>query len=103
MLVLPPSAWQQVFYRLMEQRNLLIIGLPGSGKTTLIMKLADKLKDLKVVGFYRAEIRVSGARKGFEIVDLRGERALLSHVNVWGSQRVGKYGVDVTGFGVEIH
>ena len=82
----------------MEQRNFLITGLPGTGKTTLIMKLADRLTDLKAVGFYTVEIRIGGARKGFEIVDLHGERALLSHVNLRGSQRIGKYGVDVTGF-----
>ena len=82
----------------MEQRNLLVTGLPGTGKTTLIMKLAEELSGVNVAGFYTEEIRTGGARKGFEIVDLRGERALLSHVDISGSQRVGRYGVDLAGF-----
>jgi nucleoside-triphosphatase len=80
------------------KRNLLITGLPGTGKTTLVMKLAERLKGIKAAGFYTQEIREGGVRKGFQIVDLRGPRTLLSHVNLRGSQRVGKYGVDVAGF-----
>jgi nucleoside-triphosphatase len=82
----------------MRQRNLLITGLPGTGKTTLVMRLADRLKGVKAAGFYTEEIRKGGVRKGFEVVDLRGERALLSHVDIQGGPRVGKYGVDVAGF-----
>ncbi len=82
----------------MEQGNLLITGLPGTGKTTLIMKLAEKLSDVNVAGFYTEEIRTGETRKGFEIVDLRGERALLSHVDIRDGQKVGKYGVNVGGF-----
>jgi nucleoside-triphosphatase len=80
------------------EHNLLITGLPGTGKTTLVMRLADRLKGVQAAGFYTEEIRVGGARLGFEIVDLRGGRTLLSHVDIPGSRRVGKYGVDVAGF-----
>ncbi len=82
----------------MEQRNLLITGLPGTGKTTVIKKLAERLSSVNAAGFYTEEIRAGSARKGFEIVDLRGAQALLSHVDIPGGQRVGKYGVDVAGF-----
>jgi nucleoside-triphosphatase len=51
------------------------------------------------VGFYSAEIREGGVRKGFELVGLDGERGLLAHVDIRSRQRVGKYGVDVQGFG----
>jgi nucleoside-triphosphatase len=81
----------------MEQRNLLVTGLPGTGKTTLIMRLAERLSGVSVAGFYTQEIGTGGTRRGFEIVDLRGERALLSHVEREG-RRVGRYGVDVAGF-----
>jgi len=87
-----------VYNRLMEKRNLLITGLPGTGKTTLVTRLIDRFRDLKVVGFYTAEIRTGGERKGFDLVDLRGERVLLSHVGIKGGKRIGKYGVDVVGF-----
>ena len=50
------------------------------------------------MGFYTAEIRERGARKGFELVSLDGRRGLLSHVDISGPHRVGKYGVDVEGF-----
>jgi nucleoside-triphosphatase len=82
----------------MEQRNILVTGLPGTGKTTLIMKLTGRLHGVSAAGFYTEEIRTGGTRKGFEIVDLRGERALLSHVDIQGGQRVGRYGVDLAGF-----
>jgi nucleoside-triphosphatase len=82
----------------MEQRNLLITGLPGTGKTTLVMRLVERLKGVQAAGFYTKEIRTGGVRLGFEIVDLRGGRTLLSHVDIPGSRRVGKYGVDVSGF-----
>jgi nucleoside-triphosphatase len=82
----------------MEQRNLLITGLPGAGKTTVIKKLAGRLSGVHAVGFYTQELRTGGVRKGFEIVDLGGSRALLSHVDIPGGQRVDRYGVDVAGF-----
>ena len=62
------------------------------------MRLVERLKGVKAAGFYTEEIRTGGARLGFETVDLRGTRTLLSHVDIPGRRRVGKYGVDVTGF-----
>ncbi len=82
----------------MKQSNLLVTGLPGTGKTTLVMRLVARLKTFKVAGFYTEEIRTGGAREGFEIVDVRGTRGLFSHIDIVGGQRVGKYGVDVRGF-----
>ena len=82
----------------MTKKNVLITGLPGTGKTTLVKKLAGEFKDLNPGGFYTAEIRERGARGGFELVGLDGTRRILSHVNIKGRDRVGKYGVDVKGF-----
>jgi nucleoside-triphosphatase len=82
----------------LEKKNLLITGLPGVGKTTLIKKLCEALKDFHPVGFYTAEIREEGVRKGFELVSLEGERRVLSHVNIESQYRVGRYKVDVRGF-----
>lgn len=81
-----------------EIKNILVTGPPGIGKTTLIRKLSDELRNLQPVGFYTAEIREKGIRKGFELVTLDGRRGLLSHVDIKGPYRVGKYGVDVLGF-----
>ena len=79
-------------------KKALITGLPGVGKTTLIKKLAAQLESLQPVGFYTAEIRENRIRKGFELVSFNGRRQILSHVELGGRFRVGKYGVDVRGF-----
>lgn len=68
------------------------------GKTTLVRKVVTGLAHRHPVGFYTEEIRERGVRRGFELVSLDGRRGLLSHVDVRGPHRVGKYGVDVEGF-----
>lgn len=80
------------------QKNILITGLPGVGKTILIRKIADGLKDFYPSGFYTSEIREGGIRKGFELISLDGKRGILSHINIKSDYRVGKYRVDIKGF-----
>ena len=82
----------------MVKKNLLITGLPGVGKTTLIRKLYEALKDFHPVGFYTTEIREEGIRKGFDLVNLEGKGGVLSHVDIKSRYRVGRYKVDVSGF-----
>jgi len=78
--------------------NILITGVPGVGKTTLLAKACSALDECHPAGFYTAEIREGRVRKGFELVDFDGRRALLSHVRIESACRVGKYGIDVAGF-----
>ena len=78
--------------------NILITGVPGIGKTTVIRKLCADLRHLNPVGFYTQEIREQGVRKGFDLVSLDGRKSILSHVDIQSHHRVGKYGVDVAGF-----
>lgn len=80
------------------KKNILITGIPGSGKTTLIKKISEELKDYHPVGFFTTEIREEGIRKGFELVSLDGRRGILSHVEIKSPYMVGKYKVDVRGF-----
>ena len=80
------------------KKNLLITGLPGIGKTTLIKKLSEELKHLLPVGFYTEEIREAGQRKGFELVSLNAKRGLLSHKDIKSPYRIGQYKVDIEGF-----
>jgi nucleoside-triphosphatase len=82
----------------MNKKNILITGLPGVGKTTLIKNIVEALKDLRPVGFYTAEIREGGIRKGFEWISLDGRKGLLSHTDIQSPHRVGKYKVNVKGF-----
>ncbi len=79
-------------------KNILITGLPGVGKTTLVQKLCEHLTDLHPVGFYTAEIREGTIRRGFEFISLDGRKGILSHVDIRSSFRVGKYKVNVEGF-----
>lgn len=80
------------------KKNILITGAPGVGKTTIVRRIADELKDLNPVGFYTAEIREEGTRKGFELKGFDGTTFILSHTKIKGSHRVGKYVVDIKAF-----
>jgi len=82
----------------LAKKNLLVTGLPGVGKTTLIKKLLESLKSLHPVGFYTEEIKEGGERKGFELVSLEGKRGVLSHKGIRSPHRVGQYKVDIKGF-----
>jgi nucleoside-triphosphatase len=80
------------------KRVLLLTGNPGVGKTTVLMKTVNALKEsgYKVGGIISREVREGGTRVGFEIVDLRGsKRGWLAHVNQKSGPQVGKYRVNI--------
>lgn len=80
----------------MVRKNLLLTGLPGVGKTTVIRKVLQLLpKNLKVDGFFTEEVREGGERVGFQIVTLDGQRAWLARKGFQSTHKVGKYGVDL--------
>jgi nucleoside-triphosphatase len=71
--------------------HILITGLPGVGKTTLVRGLATRLASYEPAGFYTEEIRdATGKREGFRIVTLSGRRLVLSHIEFVGRKRVGR-------------
>ncbi|MBO8183691.1 MAG: NTPase [Archaeoglobus sp.] len=76
-----------------------ITGKPGSGKTTLCLKIFDRLKKIEgvvVSGIITKEVREKGRRVGFLFYDLDdGEEVWLAHVDNPTSVRVGRYGVFV--------
>jgi nucleoside-triphosphatase len=72
----------------------LLTGPPGCGKTTAIRRTVAQL-DIPAGGFYTQEIREAGRRKGFRIMTLDGREGVLAHVDIPGSPRVSKYGVDL--------
>jgi nucleoside-triphosphatase len=72
----------------------LLTGVPGSGKSTVIRKLAQLLGH-EAGGFYTEEMRKSDVRIGFRIATFDGEKAVIAHVDLPKIHRVGKYGVDI--------
>ena len=76
--------------------TLLLTGRPGVGKTTITKRVADALGD-RAGGVYTEEIRDARGRKGFRLITLEGQSAVMAHVDLRarGRPRVSRYGVDV--------
>jgi len=82
----------------MPKRVVLLSGNPGVGKTTVLMKTVNSLKErgIRVGGMISREVREGGARVGFEILDLTSSRrGWLAHVNQKSGPRVGRYRVNI--------
>ncbi|MFH1679769.1 MAG: nucleoside-triphosphatase [Candidatus Eisenbacteria bacterium] len=77
------------------QPVLLLTGLPGVGKTTVIRRVAAALSGAKIRGFVTEEIRENERRVGFRLESFDGSRTVLSHVRFGSRRRVGRYGVDI--------
>jgi nucleoside-triphosphatase len=78
--------------------KILLTGAPGCGKTTAIIQIMENLKGIKAVGFYTQEIREDNIRKGFCWTRLDGDTGILAHINTKSPYKVGRYGVDISGF-----
>jgi nucleoside-triphosphatase len=76
-------------------RVLLLTGAPGTGKTTVVRRVAAALGNDRLAGFYTEEVRAHGTRRGFRLVTFDGRHAVIADVGIGGGPRVGKYGVDV--------
>jgi len=71
-----------------------LTGRPGVGKTTALMRVVELLRGegFRVGGFYTRELRETGVRKGFEVVDIQsGETALLASASAGPGPRIGRY------------
>jgi nucleoside-triphosphatase len=82
----------------LPKRVLLLTGPPSIGKTTVLMKVVEALKErgIYVGGMISREVRESGTRVGFEILDLSsGRRGWLAHVNQKSGPQIGKYRVNM--------
>lgn len=76
--------------------KILLTGLPRSGKTTLLQRLIEPIKDK--VGFLTAEIKKNGERTGFKAISDSGKEATLADVQSSSPLRVSKYGVELEEF-----
>ena len=78
--------------------NILLTGKPGSGKTTLVIKLVtEMISQLRVRpgGFYTHETREGFFRSGFKIFSFDGKEAVLADTKLESPYKSGKYGVDI--------
>lgn len=76
------------------KRILLLTGRPGTGKTAIIKEAIAKTK-IRAGGFYTQEIRVSGVRQGFRLINLDGQEAILAHTAISSPYQVSKYKIDI--------
>ena len=79
---------------MMTKRNILITGVPGCGKSTLIEKVVKRI-EVPVTGFFTREIKERGRRVGFSINTLDGREGILAHQNIKSQFSVGRYGVNL--------
>jgi nucleoside-triphosphatase len=80
------------------KRVFLLTGSPGVGKTTVLTKVVNILKDTgyRVGGTISRELREDGVRVGFKILDLSSEkRGWLAHLKQRTGPQVGKYRVNL--------
>lgn len=82
------------------KKNILLTGIPGSGKTALIRKLSEVFKEFNPAGFYTTEILEEGAQTGLLIASLYGDSKVLAHVGLKSKYGVGRFRVDVKNFDI---
>ena len=77
-------------------KHLLIVGRPGSGKTTLMKRLIQSLRSSAIDGFITEELREHEQRMGCWLSPLDGRQILLAHRRMERGVRVGPYRVNVS-------
>jgi len=80
------------------KRLFFITGAPGIGKTTVLLRTVEALKNkgFRVGGMLSREVRERGTRVGFEIVDFETDkRGWLAHVNQPDGPQISKYRVNL--------
>jgi len=77
------------------RKNILITGPPGCGKSTLIIRVSERI-GVRARGFTTAEIRsIAGVREGFKITTLSGAEGVLARKDLREGPRVGSYRVNL--------
>jgi nucleoside-triphosphatase len=74
--------------------NIVVTGVPGIGKTTLIRAIAEAL-GRRAGGIITRETREGGSRTGFAIEALGGQRRILASRHFEQGPRVGPYRVSI--------
>ncbi len=79
-------------------KNVIISGIRGIGKTTLIKRIVRDLPMLVIRGFHKEEIIEDDIIRGFRILSFQHDEQILAHIYIEGPDHVGKYGVNINGF-----
>ena len=89
------------------KRVLILTGSPGVGKTTVLEKTINALKNqgINVGGMISREVRENGIRVGFQVLDIASDkRGWLARANLKTGPQVGNYRVnlgDLDGIGAQ--
>ena len=75
------------------RKNILITGMPRSGKSTLLKKIIQQVGNR--VGFITNEVRKDGERIGFELENHKGEKSMLANVDFKTNFKVSRYFVNI--------
>ena len=81
--------------------KIFLTGLPGSGKSTVLIETIELLKEknLKIGGITTPEIRKQGKRIGFSVKDIfTGKEGTLANIGLKSGPRLGKYQVNLEDF-----
>lgn len=76
------------------KKNIMISGMPGVGKTSLLKAVLSRLP-LSAGGFISEELREKGERVGFLIRTLDGKEGVLAHKDKPTPHRLGKYYINL--------
>ncbi len=84
-----------------KEGKYIIRGRPGSGKSTTVELVRNRLEDmgLRVGGIRTPEVREGGVRVGFMVEDIdRDVRGMFASVNYTGGPKISKYTVNISIF-----
>ncbi len=78
--------------------KIIITGAPGVGKTSLLLKIMERIPEIKAAGFVTVDQHGKKGRTGFILKTLDGGETQFATVGKGRGARVGKYLVDVETF-----